>query len=182
VTRGPLGPHETHRLSAAQFRDEVIAVDHAVRAEYAWDAGVAIGRYLAGLREGTILGRTCRQCRRVLVPPRMFCEACFRPTDEWVDVGQTGVVNTFSICHVSWDMQPLDVPELTAVIEIDGASRGMGILHKLGNVEPEAIAVGMRVRAVWKPPEERTGSILDIRFWEPIGESQEAAPPEPRGA
>lgn len=163
-----LPPHDTHGLSAAQFLGEVIAVDHAVRAEYAWDAGVAIGRYLAGLREGTILGRTCRRCRRVLVPPRMFCEACFRPTDEWVDVGQTGVVNTFSICHVSWDMQPLDVPELPAVIEIDGASNGMGILHKLGNVAPEAVSVGMRVRAVWKPAEERTGSILDIRHWEPI--------------
>jgi hypothetical protein len=40
--------------------------------------------------------------------------------------------------------------------------------------------VGMRDRAVWKPAEERTGSILDIRFWEPIGESEEAAPSEPR--
>jgi uncharacterized protein len=163
---GPIEPHATHRLTAAQFRNEVVAVEHAVRAEYAWDAGVAIGRYLAGLREGRILGRRCRQCRRVLVPPRMFCEECFRPTDEWVDVGTTGVVNTFSICHVSWDMQHLDVPELPAVIDIDGSSGG--ILHKLGNVEVAAVRAGMRVRAVWKPAQERTGSILDIRFWEPV--------------
>jgi uncharacterized OB-fold protein len=157
-----------HRLTAAQFQGEVVAVEHAVRAEYAWDAGVAIGHYLAGLREGRILGRSCRRCRRVLVPPRMFCEACFRPTNEWVDVGQTGTVATFSICHVSWDMQPLDVPELPAVVHLDGASAGMGILHKLGNVRPEQVVMGMPVRAVWKPPAERTGSILDIRFWEPI--------------
>jgi hypothetical protein len=162
-----VGPHDTRRLTAAQFGGEVVVVDHAVRAEYAWDAGVAIGRYLAGLREGRILARSCRQCRRVLVPPRMFCELCFRPTDEWVKVGQTGVVGTFSICHVAWDMQPLDVPELPAVIEIDGASTGMGILHKLGNVEPGDVRAGMAVRAVWKPAPERTGSILDIRFWEP---------------
>lgn len=162
-------PHDTRRLTAGQFRDEVVAVDHAVRAEYAWDAGVAIGRYLAGMREGRILGRVCHRCRRTLVPPRMFCELCFRPTDEWVEVGRTGVVNTFSICHVSWDMQPLAVPELPAVIEIDGASPGMGILHKLGNVAPGDVQFGMPVRAVWKPPGERTGSILDIRFWEPIG-------------
>jgi hypothetical protein len=161
-------PHPAHRLTSAQFQGEVVAVEHAVRAEYAWDAGVAIGRYLAGLREGQILGRRCRRCRRVLVPPRMFCEACFRPTDEWIDVGQTGVVATFSICHVSWDMQPLDHPELPAVIQIDGASPGMGILHKLGNVDPSSVAIGMRVQAVWRPSQERTGSILDIRFWEPI--------------
>jgi uncharacterized OB-fold protein len=176
---GPLAPHPAHRLTSAQFRDEVVAVEHAVRAEYAWDAGVAIGRYLAGLREGRILGRSCRRCRRVLVPPRMFCEGCFRPTDEWVDVGQTGVVATYSICHVSWDMQPLDVPELPAVIRIDGASSGMGILHKLGNVSPGGVTTGMRVRAVWKLPEERTGSILDIRFWEPAPEaSARVAGPE----
>lgn len=166
--QGAQPPHPAHRLTSAQFREEVVAVEHAVRAEYAWDAGVAIGRYLAGLREGRILGRSCRRCRRVLVPPRMFCEQCFRPTDEWVDVGQTGIVATFSICHVSWDMQPLDTPELPAVVLVDGASSGMGILHKLGNVPPEGVTIGMRVRAVWKPHEERTGSILDIRFWEPV--------------
>ena len=163
-----LPPHPTRPLTAAQFHDEVIAVEHAVRAEYAWDAGVAIGGYLRGLGEGRILGRRCRRCERILVPPRMFCEHCFRPTDDWVEVGQTGTVNTFSICHVSWDMQPLDVPELPAVIEIDGASPGMGILHKLGNVDPAEVRVGMHVRAAWKPAGERSGSILDIRFWEPI--------------
>jgi hypothetical protein len=162
-------PHDTRRLTAREFMGEAIAVDHAVRAEYAWDAGAAIGRYLAGMREGRILGRACHRCRRTLVPPRMFCELCFRPTDEWVEVGQTGVVTTFSVCRVSWDMQPLEAPELPAVIEIDGASPGMGILHKLGNVAPGDVRFGMAVRAVWKPPAERTGSILDIRFWEPAG-------------
>lgn len=158
---------ESVYLNEKDFREKVIAVDHAVRANYAWDAGIAIGRYLDELRQGKIVGRLCYECRRKLVPPRMFCEQCFRPTDEWVDVADTGIVNTFSICYVTWDMQRLEVPEIPAVIELDGASKGIGIMHKLGNVDPEAVRVGMRVRAVWKPATEREGSILDIRYFEP---------------
>jgi hypothetical protein len=158
--RGPV------HLSDEKFRSG-IAVDFAVDARYSWDAGIAIGRYLEGLKEGKILGRVCYQCSRTLVPPRMFCEQCFRPTDRWVEVEDTGRVNTFSICHIRWDMQPLEEPELPAVIEIDGASPGIGFMHKLGEVAPEDISVGMAVEAVWRPEGERRGSILDIRHFRP---------------
>jgi uncharacterized OB-fold protein len=60
------------------------------------------------------------------------------------------------------------MPRIPTVIEIDGASKGMGILHLLGNVKPEDVKIGMRVRAVWKPESERTGSITDILYFEPI--------------
>lgn len=165
---GRLPPAEVVYLKEKDFRERVIAVEHTVRAEYEWDTGIAMSHYLAGLQEGKILARTCFECRRILVPPRMFCEQCFRPTDEWVEVKSTGVVNTFSICYVTWDMRPLKIPELPAVIEIDGASKGIGIMHKLGNVDPGDVYIGMKVRAVWKKPEEREGSILDIRYWEPV--------------
>jgi acetyl-CoA C-acetyltransferase len=158
-----------HPLSEAEFRSATGAVEHDLDARYAWDAGVAIGRFLDGLEEGLILGRECRNCRRVLVPPRMFCERCFRGTDAWVEVEQTGVVQTFSICHVRWDMQPLDEPEIPAVITIDGSDGGL--LHMLGDVGPDDVAVGMAVEAVWRPEAERTGSILDIAYFRPVGEA-----------
>jgi len=135
---------------------------------YAWDAGVAIGRYLAELKEGRIIGRKCRKCRRIMVPPRMFCEHCFRPTDEWVYLKDTGTVLTFSICYVTWDMVRVKEPQIPAVIQIDGASKGMGIMHLLGEVEPEKVHVGMKVKAVWKPPEEREGAITDILYFKPL--------------
>jgi hypothetical protein len=64
-------------------------------------------------------------------------------------------------------MVPLDEPELPAVIEIDGASPGIGFMHKLGEVAPDDISIGMTVEAVWKPEEDRQGSILDIRYFRP---------------
>ena len=156
-------------LSDAEFRSATGAVDDEVGARYEWDAGVAIARFLDGLRGGMLLGRECRNCERVLVPPRMFCERCFRGTDAWVQVEDTGVVQTFSICHVSWDMQPLDVPSLPAVIAIDGSDGGF--LHVLGEVAPDDVSIGMAVEAVWRPVGERTGSILDIAHFRPRGGS-----------
>ena len=157
-----------HSLSDAEFRSAVGAVDFRLDPKYSWDAGVAISRFLDGLREGKILARECRSCGRVLVPPRMFCERCFRPTDAWVRVPDTGVVETFSIAHVSWDMRDLDTPDLPAVIRIDDTSDG-GFLHKIGGVDPDAVSIGMAVRAVWKPESERVGSILDMSHFEPTG-------------
>jgi uncharacterized OB-fold protein len=163
-------PHKTRgavSLSDDEFRSG-IAVDYAVDARYAWDAGVAIGGYLDGLKDGRILGRRCDGCRRILVPPRMFCEQCFRPTDAWVQVEDTGTVNTFSLAYITWDMRELKDPDIPAVIDLDGATPGMGIMHKLGDVDPKTVRTGMRVKAVWKPAAERTGSILDIAYWTPI--------------
>ncbi len=161
--------YPTTGLSERAFeKNEVLFETWRVRAEYAWDAGVAIGKYLDELKNGRIVGRRCAKCQRILVPPRMFCEACFRPTDEWVAVQDTGTVKTFSLCYVRWDMVRLKVPEIPAVIDLDGASRGMGIMHKLGEVEPQAVKIGMRVKAVWKPAAEREGSITDIAYFKPI--------------
>jgi uncharacterized OB-fold protein len=95
----------------------------------------------------------------------MFCERCFRATDGWVQVEDTGVVQTFSICHVRWDMQPFVPPEIPAVIAIDGSDGGF--LHKLGEVAAEDVSIGMAVEAVWRTDEERTGSILDIAYFRP---------------
>jgi uncharacterized OB-fold protein len=136
--------------------------------EYQWDSGVAIGKYLEGLKKGVLLGRRCQHCSRVLIPPRMFCEWCFKPTSDWIPLQDTGTVNTFSLCYISWNMKRLIEPQIPAVVEIDGASPGMGIMHLLGEIEPRKVRVGLRVKAVWKEPAQRTGAITDIKYFKPV--------------
>jgi len=157
-------------------RGKVFTTSYVPRLYYAWDTGEAMGRYLEELKQGRLVARFCHRCQRTMIPPRMFCERCFRHTDDWVYVQDTGRVNTFSLCYVSWDVRRLEEPEIPAVIEIDGATPGTGIMHKLGNVNPKDVRVGIRVRAVWKPAEERTGSITDIAYFEPMkGEGKQGA-------
>ena len=158
-------------LSSADFKEKrVLFTEWDPNARYAWDAGVAIGRYLAELKEGRIMGTRCRHCRRTVVPPRTVCEWCFEPMDEWVTLQDTGTVNTFSLCYVTWDMKRVKEPEISAVIDIDGTSPRVGIMHMLGEVEPDEVKIGMKVKAVWKPPQEREGSILDIKYFKPIAD------------
>jgi len=65
--------------------------------------------------------------------------------DDWVYLEDTGTVNTFSVCYIRWDASRAKEPLLPAVIEMDGASPGVGILHLLDEVDTDNIAIGMRV-------------------------------------
>jgi len=165
----PFAGHSLREHVLAQ--GEVLTTSWRVKAEYAWDTGVAVGRFLQGLKDGKLMGIRCAGCRRTLVPPRAFCELCFKPLHDWVELRDSGVINTFSISYVNWDASRRETPEIPAVIEIDGASPGMGILHLLGEIEGDLdairnrVKIGMRVQAVWKPPQERQGAITDIKYF-----------------
>ncbi|MEW5721695.1 MAG: Zn-ribbon domain-containing OB-fold protein [Thermodesulfobacteriota bacterium] len=161
------------KISLKDIKDhKVLSVHDQPNLKYAWDNGVALGRYLAELKQGRIIGKRCKSCKRVLVPPRLFCETCWRPTDEWTYVKDTGTILTSVVSHVNWDASR--VPEgqryhTPAVIELDGAGRDQGLLHLIDEIEPYAIKIGMRVQAVWKPAEERIGAITDIKYFKVIG-------------
>jgi uncharacterized OB-fold protein len=159
-------------LSEEDFeKGKVLHRHDQMEAWYAWDTGIAIRTYLAGLGEGVLLGSYCATCRKTVIPPRLVCEWCFRPMDEYVPLQDTGTVNTYSLCYVTWDVKRIKEPEIPAVIEIDGASPLHGIMHKLGEVAPDDVKIGMRVQAVWKPEQEREGAITDILYFKPIEEA-----------
>jgi len=155
-----------HEISGKALASEVKVTNYYADLQYSWASGIAISRFLNELRNGRIIARKCNMCKRILVPPRMFCEDCFRDTDEWVFVKDTGTINTYSIPHVAFDASRLEKPFYVGVINIDGASPMMGFLHLIGEVNsPSDISVGAKVEAVWKPHEERAGSILDIKYF-----------------
>lgn len=156
-------------LSEKDFSEGKILYNYdELNGNFAWDTGIAIGRYLASLKQGVILGSYCSTCNRTVVPPRVVCEWCFRPMSEFIPLQDTGTVNTFSLCYVTWDVKRIKEPEIPAVIEIDGASPLHGIMHMLSEVDPGSVNIGMRVQAVWTPEEERQGSITDILYFKPI--------------
>jgi len=141
-------------------------------AKFAWSAGIAMSRFLEKLKKGRIIATTCNKCKRIMVPPRIYCEKCFKPTDGWKYVKDTGTINTYSISYLAADATRLKEPILVAIIDLDGASESMGIIHKLGEIEPKEVKFGMKVKAVWKPKEERVGSITDIKYFKPIREEK----------
>lgn len=158
-------------LSEKDFADGNILFHHdELEGNFAWDTGIAIAQYLQGLKDGLLLGAFCSTCRKTVIPPRSVCEWCFRPMDHYVELEDTGTVNTFSLCYVTWDVKRISEPVIPAVIEIDGASPLHGIMHMLGEVDPDQVHIGMKVKAVWKPTDDRAGAITDILYFKPLEE------------
>jgi uncharacterized OB-fold protein len=114
--------------------------------------------------EGHIVGTHCPHCDHTYVPAAAFCERCLRKLDEWVDVGTIGDVVTYTFLHVNLDGSPLDKPEIVAFIRFgDG-----GLIHRLGEIEPNQVEIGLMVEAVFKSKSKRIGSILDIKYFRPV--------------
>ncbi len=141
-------------------------------AKFAWSAGEAMSRFLNELKEGNLVGRECRGCKRILFPPRMFCEECFKPTTRWVQLKDTGTIETYSISYIDKDAKRITEPIFVGVISIDGASEKMGLMHYFGEVSKDEIHIGMKVRAKWKPADQREGSVLDIEYFRPLKEGE----------
>ena len=162
--------------TAIKKLEDTFTVERRGTARYAWAAGQALSRFLHELKNGKLIGRLCHKCRRILIPPRMYCEHCFRSTDEWVYVEPIGRVNTAVVSYIATTRDKLDKPLIVAVIEIEGTG-GSGLFHYLEDVNPEDVinrkVFGMRVRAVWKPEEERQGSITDIKYFVPFEGGEE---------
>ncbi|MFX1451972.1 MAG: Zn-ribbon domain-containing OB-fold protein [Promethearchaeota archaeon] len=137
--------------------------------QYNWSLGPAMSKFLQGLKNGKIIGIHCKRCERIIVPPRMFCEYCFGPTEEWIELKDTGTIETYSVSYLDPDARRIKDPILVGVISIDGASPQHGFMHYFGEMNKDEIKIGMKVKAVWKPENERVGSITDIKYFKPAG-------------
>lgn len=81
-------------------------------------------------------------------------------------MGLRGRVKAFTVARMDKQGRPLDPPDIFALIEF--SPNTTAFLHKLGDVPPERVHIGMAVEAVLKPPAEREGKITDIRYFKPI--------------
>jgi len=167
-----------HYLKSREMYSLLGLVEYRPDARYLFTPGVSQSRFLEGLREGKILGRRCPSCGRVYVPPRSYCEYCMKPTREWVEVSGVGVVHTAVVSYISTFRERMEEPEIVAVIRLDapgyteGGYEFPGLFHRLCNVKPDDVIsgriIGMRVKARWKPREERRGDVNDIECFEPV--------------
>jgi hypothetical protein len=127
--------------------------------------GLGGERFFRALKdEGKILGSYCPRCEVTYVPGRVFCERCLAELDEWADVGLQGEVHTYTLLYADVDGAPLDTPRLVAFVKIQDG----GLVHFLGEIDPEEVFIGMLVEAALKPKADRQGDIHDILYFRPV--------------
>jgi uncharacterized OB-fold protein len=146
----------------------VYGIKTPIRLEYTYVAGQASSRFLGAVAEGRLVGQRCPECRKVYVPPRGSCPTCGVPTREEVPVADTGIVTTFCIVNIPFAGQAVRVPYVSASILLDGAD--IPLFHLVQEIDAHEVRMGMRVRAVWVPPDERGPSMNSIRHFKPTGE------------
>jgi uncharacterized OB-fold protein len=132
------------------WKDDVdVLVDEGkISVPYSWTVGSILSRFYCELRDNAkIWANRCPSCGKVFVPPKIKCIDCYEDLHDWMELPGTGTVET-----------------AYGIIKMDGADTGM--VHFIGDVDPEEVKVGMRVEAVFE--DEREGNILDIKHFRPI--------------
>ena len=128
--------------------------------EYNYTPGLHGVEFAKALKEGRILGMRCGNL--TLVPPKTFCPDFSE--GELVEVKGPWRIEYYTVVHETIEGERLPEPVVVAVIKPDDADTGL--IHVV-KADPSKLRPGLRVRPVWKPPEERTGHITDIKYWEP---------------
>lgn len=139
--------------------------DGRIELYWVYTSGAAGDAFFKKLKEeGKFIAAKCKKCGKVYFPPRIYCEFDFNET-EFVEISGEGKVIAFTVAKLDVYENPMD-PEIYAVIELDGTDGR--IIHLLGEVKPEDIYIGMRVKPVLKKKEEREGRISDILYYKPV--------------
>jgi uncharacterized OB-fold protein len=137
--------------------------------DYTRSTGPVLGRFLTGLRDGTVVGARTSE-GKVVVPPPEFDPVTHEATTDFVEVASTGTVTSWSWVSEPVKHQPLQRPFAFALVTLDGADTPL--LHALDVASPDEVSTGMRVQVRWA--DERVGAITDIACFEPAGDQNPA--------
>jgi uncharacterized OB-fold protein len=139
--------------------------------DYTRSLGPVLGRFMAGLRDGRVLGGRTSD-GRVHVPPLEYDLDTHSPVTELVEVSPAGTVLSWTWTDRPLEGQPLDRPFGWALIRLDGADTPL--LHAVDAGSADAMSTGMRVRIRWAAAP--VGHIRDIECFEPASRRSERFP------
>jgi uncharacterized OB-fold protein len=138
--------------------------------DYTRSTGPVLGRFLTGLRDGTLVAARTSE-GRVVIPPPEFDPVTHEAVTDFVEVEPTGTVTSWTWVSEPVAGQPFDRPFAFALVTLDGADVPM--LHALDVSSPDDVSTGMRVQVRFA--EERVGAITDIACFEPLAADQISA-------
>jgi len=154
------------------MEQELIAIPMTVDIPYRFAAGPYLSKFLTELREnGKFFGVRCPVCQRVQMPPRIVCAVCHVKNGDWVALKPEGTLAGFTIMYLPLTDpttgKPHQPPFVYGSVRLDGSD---SVLDHFINIEPviDKIRVGMRMRAVLRPREDRIGDLSDILYFEPL--------------
>ena len=137
-----------------------------MQADYFYPAGIAGDKFFKHIKEkDTFLASKCPKCKKVFVPPMLYCEDCYDdiPDDSWLEVPSEGVISLFTIVKLDAHDEKMNSPKVVAMIKVDQTDGKM--LGVINSNDFDNDFTDLKVKAVFKPGNEREGTLKDIIHW-----------------
>jgi uncharacterized OB-fold protein len=95
-----------------------------------------------------MIGTRCSSCEKVFFPPRSLCPNCRRAGKvEELTLSGSGEIVTYTVVRVAPEGFEREAPYVVAIVQLDEGPR---ITSQVVDCEPEDVAIGSRVRAVFR--------------------------------
>jgi hypothetical protein len=96
-------------------------------------------------REHRLVAQKCTSCVALRHPPGPICPECSALGVEWVELGGTGTVYTYTVVHQQF--VPADVPYVVIAVDL---TEGIRMVSNLVDAAPGDVHIGMPVELVWE--------------------------------
>lgn len=162
-TRAEPGGDETiQSVTEMAKAPEELTQEFELSFDYTRSTGPVVGHFLTELRERRIVGVRGSD-GRVFAPPPEYHPETAEALQEFVPLGEKGVVQTWCWVREPMSNHLLQKPFAWAMILLEGADVPM--LHMVDAGEESRMKTGMEVRVRWA--EQTQGHISDIACFEP---------------
>jgi len=102
-----------------------------------------ISQFFQNLREGRLTTTKCKNCARLLWPPRIVCPNCFSDEFEWVDLGIEGELYAFTEVRIGAPLGFVqDAPFCVGIVKIGG----LLISTRIDNAKYDELKIGDKLQ------------------------------------
>ncbi len=123
-----------------------------------------LSRFFLALEERRLMATRCTRCGKVWMPPRVHCGDDLAIT-EWLELAGEGVVEAASLSAYTLTTGGGTDTLMLGYVTLDGADTAL--LQQVRNCTPDALAPGLRVRAVWA--DSPVDHPMQLFWFEPVG-------------
>lgn len=102
-----------------------------------------ISQFFKNLKEGRFTTTKCKECSKLLWPPRIVCPDCLSDSLEWVDLGVEGTLYAFTEMKAGAPLGFVqDVPFCIGMVKIGG----LLITSRIDGAKYEDLKIGEKVK------------------------------------
>ena len=133
--------------------------------EYTRSPGKVIGRFLSDLRDNeAVHGIRDSVTSKVYVPPQAYGPESKTKMQTIVPLSSEASISYFTVVHEKPPFTDWEPPFAFVAVEFEGAHTQLW--HRMKDTK--GLSIGMKVKPKFKDENERSGSILDIDYFEPV--------------